>query len=492
MPEASTGPRSEFPPLVIRGKHPQENCELQPVAIFYSPTVTSLDLEAKANSHSSSDEVPDSGSAFASDNSSPDSSDSSSDDESDTFSSNGSNSSSPNSSSPDSLHTTFPDSNILKPSDLFDDGFEENVESQLRAAWDTSSQSDSDAETVILCNPTARSDSDTVSTKNFDPEESGTVSGDFIQGDPRAEKSDTSDSASDNGSDSSSQEFSDTFSPTGPRSHSPASSTSSQDSLDIDDDEPNLSEGSHYICAYASPVHDGHRIRTSCDRNDDTGIWHVEPDGFINEAKRAGGPYLCSFPVKMQKLKPGDPLSDVLEDFVLIQKILASLDEHNVHPISMKLRECEHEKDLFNWTPTLIFSAIRNTFDDSWILACRQIWKHFSDAGLGQVNIEISDPEMYTRSLWPIQKSDPVWSVHEELQRRMMAEIDLTDMCAIMTIHVGMTQDREKMPLAVFMVVRYQSTRDWRDTRDLLVGILDDLNLPMVGVVITKGETLRG
>ncbi|OQE05543.1 hypothetical protein PENVUL_c023G08885 [Penicillium vulpinum] len=36
------------------------------------------------------------------------------------------------------------------------------------------------------------------------------------------------------------------------------------------------------------------------------------------------------------------------------------------------------------------------------------------------------------------------------------------------------------------------STPDWRNTRDLIVNILDDLNLPMVGVVITKGKTLRG
>ncbi|KAJ5951698.1 uncharacterized protein N7479_010111 [Penicillium vulpinum] len=49
---------------------------------------------------------------------------------------------------------------------------------------------------------------------------------------------------------------------------------------------------------------------------------------------------------------------------------------------------------------------------------------------------------------------------------------------------VGMTQKKEKMPQA--------STPDWRNTRDLIVNILDDLNLPMVGVVITKGKTLRG
>lgn len=527
----------------MHDKHLRKNCDLQPVTMSHSLTATSLHIEAKGKPNSSSShashEVPGTRSAIASDNSSPDNSDPSSDDGSDTFSSNGSDSSSPNSSSPTSLNTTFPESNVLKTSGLFDDCPEENSNNQANticdtssgsdsdaetvilrnpaapndsgavladnskessdtqssAIWDTSSQSGSDAETVILCNAAAMNGSGAVSTDNTGSEESGAVSGGFIQGDHDVEKTGTSDSASDNGSDSSCQNCSDTFSLFGPLPLSPASSTtSSQASLDIDDDdddEVNRPKGSHKTCAYASPVQDGRRIKTSCDSNDDTGIWHVEPDGFINEAQRAGGPFLCSFPVKMQKLKPSDPLSDVIEDCVLIRKILATLAKHDVYPISMKLRECEHENDLFNWKPTLIFSAIRNTFDDSWILACRQVWKHFSDAGLAHLNVEISDPDAYTFFVRCLEKSDPLWPVSLELKQIIMTTIDLTDMQLLSMPRVGMNQSEKTSP-AVLMAVRLRSNRDWRNTRDQIVEILDDFNLPMVEVIIMKGENSRG
>lgn len=195
----------------------------------------------------------------------------------------------------------------------------------------------------------------------------------------------------------------------------------------------------------------------------------------------------------MQKLNPNpsDPLSDVLEDCVLIRKILATLAKHDVYPISMKLRECEHENDFFNWKPTLIFSAIRNTFDDSWILACRQVWKHFSDAGLAHLNVEISDPDAYTFFVRCLEKSDPLWPVSLELKQRIMTTIDLTDMQLLSMPRVGMNQSEKTSP-AVLMAVRLRSNRDWRNTRDQIVEILDDFNLPMVEVIIMKGENSRG
>ncbi|KAJ5869171.1 hypothetical protein N7455_004112 [Penicillium solitum] len=460
----------------------------------HSLTATSLHIEAKGKPNSSSShashEVPGTRSAIASDNSSTDNSDPSSDDGSDTFSSNGSDSGNvlktsglfddcpeensnnqanticDTSSGSDSDAETVILRNPAAPNDsgaVLADNSKESSDTQSSAIWDTSSQSGSDAETVILCNAAAMNGSGAVSTDNTGSEESGAVSGGFIQGDHDVEKTGTSDSASDNGSDSSCQNCSDTFSLFGPLPLSPASSTtSSQASLDIDDDdddEVNRPKGSHKTCAYASPVQDGRRIKTSCDSNDDTGIWHVEPDGFINEAQRAGGPFLCSFPVKMQKLKPSDPLSDVIEDCVLIRKILATLAKHDVYPISMKLRECEHENDLFNWKPTLIFSAIRNTFDDSWILACRQVWKHFSDAGLAHLNVEISDPDAYTFFVRCLEKSDPLWPVSLELKQRIMTTIDLTDMQLLSMPRVGMNQSEKTSP-AVLMAVRLRSNRD--------------------------------
>lgn len=521
----------------MRDKHPRKDCELQPVTMSLSLTAASLHIEAKAKpSSSSSQEVPGTRSAIASDNSSPDSPDSSSDDGSDTFSSNGSDSSPPNSSSPASLNMTSPESNVLKKSGLFDDSPEENqntqpialydtssrsdsdVESvilrnpaapndygtvladnskessdtQSSTIWDTSSRSESDAETVILCNAAANNDSAAVSADNPGPEESGAVSGGFIQGDHDVGKNGTSDSASENGSDSSSRNCSDTFSPVGPRSLSPASSTtSSQALLDTDELEPRIPRGSQAICAYTSPVQDGRRIRTSCDRNDDTGRWHVDPDGFINEARRAGGPYLFPLPVVKLKYQQEDPLNEFLEDCTLTRPITAILNEHGVYPLSMRLRKCEYKfYNEFDYLPTLIISATRDTFDDSWVKACRKVWRHLSDAGLGQVNVEISDLEIQQQFfVSPIQRTDPVWPVRMEIQDRIQAEVDITDMITLGTIRMGTCDSREEMPLTVSMDVRYDSNRDWRVLRDQIVKILDDMNLPMVGVIIMKAKT---
>ncbi|CAI7596084.1 unnamed protein product, partial [Penicillium glandicola] len=570
MSEASTGTRPQTSHVTICDKSLQKTPELQPVAMSGSPPVATLNLETKTKSNSSSHEVTETGSTIVSDNSSPDSSDSSSGDESDTFSSNGSNSSSPNSSSPGNLHTAFPDSNVLKTIDLFDDCSEEKPNPRPISAWETSSQPDSDAETVILWNPavnngpgtvsvdspapeelgpssnsciqgntnvdsgkmldsasddcseetqssqpsfswetSSQSNSDaetvilwnpapdngpvTVFVDNSASEEPGIISGDCIQGDPDVDNGNTSDSASDDGSDSSSQNCPATFSPVGPRSLSPASSTSSQGALDIDDLEPRIPRGSQSVCAYASPVQGGCRTRTSCDRNDDTGRWRVEPDGFINEARRAGGPYLFPLPAVKLRLKLDDPLSEILEDYTLVRPIISILTEHGISIRSMKLRKCEY--DFFNegdYLPTLILSATRDTFDDSWVRASRQIWRHLSNVGLGQINVEISDLEILPYFFSPMRKTDRVWPVYMEILQRIQAEFDVTDMIGLRVIRMGTTDSGEKLPLTVNMDVRYDSNRDWRNTRDDIVKLLDDMDLPMVGVIITKGKNWRG
>jgi hypothetical protein len=516
----------------------QENYELQLSGMSDSLAAVSLDVEPKAKSDSSSPEVPGNCCAIEFDCSSPDSSDSSSEDGSGIFSSDGSNSSSPNGSSPNSLQTTFPDSNVLKTSDLFEDTSKESQNPQLNAVWDTSSQSDSDVETVILWNPAAKNDcdmdsaddptedsntetstawdassqsdsdaetvilgkaaskddADMVFPNNPGSEESRAVSGDCIQGNPDDKKSNASDSGSDDGSDSSSQDCSDTFSPAGPRSISPASSTTLfQVPLDTEEHELRIPQGSQSICAYASPVQNGCRIRTSCDRNDDTGRWHVEPDGFINEAGRAGGPYLFPLPVQELRLSLDDPLHDILEDYRVVQRITSILAEHGIHPLSMRLRKCEYGLfNRFDYLPTLIFSATRDTVDDSWVQACRQIWNHLSNVGLGQVNVEISEFEIKPTYTWIMKRTDRVYPVYMDLLHRIQSELDVTGMIRLAVHREGTTDSRENLPLTVGMTVEYDSTRDWRDTRDGIVKILDDMNLPMVGVIIRKGKNYRG
>ncbi|OQE35188.1 hypothetical protein PENCOP_c014G02833 [Penicillium coprophilum] len=202
MSEVTTGPRPEHFPLTTPTNSVEKESELQPATLSRPTGAASLDHKARANSASSSHEVPETRNAIVFDNCSSESSKSAYEEGSDTSFSNGSSSSSPNSLSPDSLHRTFPESNILKTSVLFDDSL---IPKQ---------------KTVVLCNPAANHDLDTVSPNNFVPEELGALSGNCTQEDPNAKSREIPDSASDDDSD--------TFSPVGPRSLSSASSRSSQ------------------------------------------------------------------------------------------------------------------------------------------------------------------------------------------------------------------------------------------------------------------------
>ncbi|KAJ5457504.1 hypothetical protein N7475_008892 [Penicillium sp. IBT 31633x] len=247
--------------------------------------------------------------------------------------------------------------------------------------------------------------------------------------------------------------------------------------------------GSHLIAAYASAVKNGSRIRTSCESIYDTDKWHIEPDGFINEARRAGGPHLCTLPADTDMLNNDHPQSHILEDWGFMQHLMSTLTRHDVYALSIKLRKCEpYFDDSFHdaHQAALIIGAFRDSFDDSWLLACRQIWKYLSDTGHGQVNVEISDPVIHTGGWWaPVVKTDPLWSANEELKCRILRELDLSDMRKFTTLNLGMSLNRKKTQQAVIVLIRHDSDRDWRGTRDHIVDILDDLELSMVEVIVT-------
>jgi hypothetical protein len=91
-----------------------------------------------------------------------------------------------------------------------------------------------------------------------------------------------------------------------------------------------------------------------------------------------------------------------------------------------------------------------------------------------------------------MKRTDRVYPVYMDLLHRIQSELDVTGMIRLAVHREGTTDSRENLPLTVGMTVEYDSTRDWRDTRDGIVKILDDMNLPMVGVIIRKGKNYRG
>lgn len=272
--------------------------------------------------------------------------------------------------------------------------------------------------------------------------------------------------------------------------HLPAAMAHSlaEDQETISSEGPERPQGSQSIAAYASAVENGSRIPRSCDSIDDMGMWHVDPDGFINEARRAGGPSLCSLPLSIEAERRNDPVESIFENYVLLKNVISTLSQYDVYTISFKVKKCIWDfADTLIYVPTLMITAFRDNFDDSWVLACRQIWKHLSDAGHGNVNVEIADPSLHAfHQIIPLQPIDPLWPFKKELERRILREIDLTDVNSISMTRISYDYNREKMPLAVVITIHYQSIQDWRHARDQIVDMLDQCNLPMVEVIIVK------
>ncbi|KGO59813.1 hypothetical protein PEX2_053910 [Penicillium expansum] len=407
-----------------------------------------------------------------------------SDDSSDDSSSGGSNSSSSGKSETSSIDSfdTRPES---PPMALFDPSTQEDCEFKISITPDMLTQydSNSDIQTVILSDSPSEHDPNELHTSKTSQEE------------PNIASNTSSDSSSDDFSDDSSVGSSSEASDTSSSAKSESSSidsfdTSSQHDSESEDEEP--PKGSQSLAAYASPLWNGQRIRTSCDSIHDPGGWHVDPDGFINEKDRAGGPFLCSLPETILDLKGNSPLMTVLETISLYKMIVSVLEEYKVNASSIKIKRCQYELyPIIQPLATLIITATRETFSDDWVQACREIWRRLSENGLGHINVEISDPALHKPFyFWAVDSKHPYYSKHMEVMEKVRTELKLnvSDFVELAAFRVGTTSNVKDSEVFMHLTVDFKSDRDWRGPRDLIVSILDEFKLPMVGVMIQKGK----
>ncbi|CAG7974930.1 unnamed protein product [Penicillium nalgiovense] len=368
------------------------------------------------------------------------------------------------------------------PIAVFSPSPQENCDVKTSSSSEISPQddSDSDIQTAIMCDSPTENDTSMLQSSSSDQKEPSTIS--------NTSSDDPHDDSSDSSSDDSSWTVSDSSSGAKSESSSIDSfGTSSQQDSEPEEEQP---RGSQSLAAYASSIRDGKRIRTSCDSVDDPGEWLVDPDGFINEKYRAGGPFLCSLPESILNLKGSSPLYTVLETISLHKMILSVLDEYNVNASSVTIKKCQYEFwPIMQPLPTLIITATRDTFSDAWVQACRKIWRHLSENQLGHINVEISDPALHTlyRS-WPVESGHPIYPVHRKVMRRITEELNLTDWVTLGAQRVGTTSNVKDSEVVMLLTAHFKSNRDWRVPREQIISILEELKLPMVGVMIQKGK----
>ncbi|KAJ5338948.1 hypothetical protein N7452_005676 [Penicillium brevicompactum] len=257
-----------------------------------------------------------------------------------------------------------------------------------------------------------------------------------------------------------------------------------------DAEDGGFSLGSQLVAAYASPVQDGNRTRTSCDSHEDPGRWRTDSEGFINEVGRAGGPRLTPLPFKNSRMAPnGDPANSVLKTWDCMLFFTSIMAKYNIQPDSMQIWLHDwYQDDRYHGCRTLTFEAHRDKVDNAWPDACREIFKFISKkAGMKPweiVSVEIVDPELrfFPRAEWHPEFPDlPL----DDLRSELLGAIDNTDIIKTKWVYLinAPEQDSE---LAFALCVNYRSDRDWRIPREQMVAVLDRNNFPQVGIFITK------
>ena len=266
---------------------------------------------------------------------------------------------------------------------------------------------------------------------------------------------------------------------------------------------PSKSRGSDSEMATASIVLRGNICDPDC-RDLRNGSSHddspVEPDddGFLNEYRRAGGPYLCSVPVKTFDIPQNHPLYNdlVLYREPLIDKTLNILVEHAVlgYEIHTCLRQLKYNPEIFP-IPTILIIAKRDDNDTSsnWVDASHTIRNLLIANNVQGVSVEIADARVFKLPrVFPVCKTDVVVPLWDSLCSAILNSFsDYESWNALGCYRIGHSSDSLDNPITVLLTVNRDATRDWRPIRDGILNVLKLFNLPMVAVSIVKDEMER-
>lgn len=225
-------------------------------------------------------------------------------------------------------------------------------------------------------------------------------------------------------------------------------------------------------------------------------------DGFCNELRRAGGPYLCSLPIESGGIPDEHRLAKYHsikapngEDLII--HIYSMLRDRNIRlgcegdwPRPTNIGFCLR-RSKFNpepeAIPTIIIKANRDIVNNAWLKAARDIYALLCEINLDYVSVEFithcRDDPPYT---FPVLDSHPICDKWDAVLAAILRDVDLTDICAIGCYMRGRSEDRKKTTPTVLVIADCNSTRNWRHTREIVVKHLDKAGLYMVAVEVVK------
>ncbi|KAL5342239.1 hypothetical protein BJX70DRAFT_410892 [Aspergillus crustosus] len=263
------------------------------------------------------------------------------------------------------------------------------------------------------------------------------------------------------------------------------------------------SYGSDIELAYASPVvvelkgadrqleADGRKRRHRGSSSDSgNAAW----DNFVNEDLRVGGPFMSPLPAKVKPISRTHYLNEVFHgrDSTVLSQVGAILVSHNIAFQSIRVVEKTAVFYPDRVTLTLSVIARRTGEDESWLRASRAIRTFLCQRGLTSVVVEIADPQAFEDTrLSPVERSERVYSVWDSLRDEILATIRLSGVRVVGCFRAGKSHNPADNPPTVLIIVDYRSLRDFKEERELVIGILTRRNLGQVAVSIVKDLVSR-
>lgn len=189
--------------------------------------------------------------------------------------------------------------------------------------------------------------------------------------------------------------------------------------------------------------------------------------------------------VLRHKVSGGESISRCIRQ-ILHNRNIRLIDEGPWdHAIELFYQQSKFNPELER-VPTIVVLAIRYVVDDSWLRAAREIYCFLQQENFGQVSVEIADPQArHPPSTLPVLKSDPMYNKWDSVLHRILTDVDLTDIQLIGCYRRGRNSGIDN-PVTVLVIADVNSKKSWRITRDVITGILNRSNLPMVAVEIVK------
>lgn len=267
---------------------------------------------------------------------------------------------------------------------------------------------------------------------------------------------------------------------------------------------PSISRGSDAEMASASVVlvgmdinDPGCRSLRSGSSPDDNNVVR-EHDDFMNEAFRAGGPYLCSVPTNTFQIPQNHylyvPL--VLDRDRFIDYTLAILMEHGIlcYEFHICLRQSKYSPEI-SPIPTVFVLAKKpeDTTTRTWIDASREIREVLINHNVEGVSVEIADERAFELPyIFPVCGDDVIVPVWDSLCAAILGAFDEHRYWnSLGCYRIGSSETWIGNAVTVLLMVNRDSSKNWKPTRDRIVDVLRAFNLANVAVSIVKDEMVR-